>query len=56
MPMRICVHPHESIDLGQTDIWLGVHVDTRHMPRVRAVMDAVVEALRSNSAILVPGS
>ncbi len=38
------------------DIWLGVHVDMRHMPRVRAVMDAVVEALRSNSAILNPGS
>jgi len=38
------------------DIWLGVHVDMRGMPRVRAVMDAVVEALRSNSAILDPGS
>lgn len=37
------------------DIWLGVHVDMRHMPRVRAVMDAVTAALRSKSAILNPG-
>lgn len=36
------------------DIWLGVHVDMRHMPRVRAVMDAVTDALRSNAAILNP--
>ena len=37
------------------DIWIGVHVDMRHMPRVRAVTDAVVEALRKNAAILNPG-
>ena len=36
------------------DIWLGVHVDMRYMPRVRAVMDAVSEALRINSAVLNP--
>lgn len=36
------------------DIWLGVHVDTRHMPRVRAVMDAVIEALRTHAAVLMP--
>jgi DNA-binding transcriptional LysR family regulator len=28
------------------DIWLGVHVDMRHMPRVREVMNAVAEAVR----------
>jgi len=38
------------------DIWLGVHVDMRHMPRVRAVMDAVIEALRVNAAILNPAA
>ncbi len=27
------------------DVWLGVHVDMRHMPRVRAVIDAVTQAL-----------
>lgn len=37
------------------DIWIGVHVDLRHMPRVRAVTDTVVEALRRNAAILNPG-
>ena len=36
------------------DIWLGVHVDMRHMPRVRAVSDTVVEALKENSSILNP--
>jgi DNA-binding transcriptional LysR family regulator len=27
------------------DIWLGVHSDMRHMPRIRAVMDAIIAAL-----------
>lgn len=36
------------------DIWLGVHVDMRHMPRVRAVMDAVTEAVRNYSKVLIP--
>ena len=36
------------------DIWLGVHVDMRHMPRVRAVMDAVTHALERQASILVP--
>lgn len=38
------------------DIWLGVHVDMRHMPRVRAVTDAVTQALRSSAAVLDPSS
>lgn len=36
------------------DIWLGVHVDMRHMPRVRAVMDAVTASLRTHSLLLCP--
>ena len=36
------------------DIWLGVHVDMRHMPRVRAVMDAVIKTLERQGPILVP--
>ena len=36
------------------DIWLGVHVDMRHMPRVRAVVDAVVGSLEINSKALNP--
>lgn len=36
------------------DIWLGVHVDMRHMPRVRAVTGAVVEALQKSAASLNP--
>lgn len=38
------------------DIWLGVHVDMRHMPRVRAVMDAVGKTLERQASILVPAS
>lgn len=38
------------------DIWIGVRVHMRHMPRVRAVTDAVVEALRKNAAILHLGA
>lgn len=38
------------------DIWLGVHNDTRHMPRVRAVMDAIIAALSEQQAILNPKS
>lgn len=36
------------------DIWLGVHIDMRHMPRVRAVADTVIEALKENSSVLNP--
>lgn len=36
------------------DIWLGVHSDMRHMPRARAVMDAIIGALEASAAILNP--
>ncbi len=36
------------------DIWLGVHVDMRHMPRVRAVADTVIAVLEENSSALNP--
>jgi len=36
------------------DIWMGVHADMRHMPRIRVVMDAIVAALRANAGILCP--
>lgn len=52
-PGLVRLHPDRS-DLVR-DIWSGVHMDLRHMPRVRAVTDAVVEALRKNAAILNPG-
>ncbi len=46
------------IDRGKPDllrdIWLGVHMDMRHMPRVRAVTDAVSGALKANAEILAP--
>lgn len=36
------------------DIWMGVHSDLRHMPRIRAVIDAVVSALQTNADALNP--
>jgi DNA-binding transcriptional LysR family regulator len=36
------------------DIWLGVHSDMRHMPRIRAVMDAIIDALVEAKAVLNP--
>jgi DNA-binding transcriptional LysR family regulator len=30
--------------LPRRDVWLGVHSDLRHMPRIRAVIDAISEA------------
>ncbi|MFM5915040.1 MAG: LysR family transcriptional regulator [Chakrabartia godavariana] len=43
----------EAPDLVR-DIWLGVHVDMRHMPRVRAVMDAITDTLRDRARVLNP--
>ena len=37
------------------DIWMGVHVDMRHMPRVRAVMDCIADALKRAGPTLNPG-
>lgn len=36
------------------DIWMGVHSDMRHMPRVRAVMDAISAALHAQAGQLDP--
>lgn len=36
------------------DIWLGVHQDMRHMPRVRVAIDAIVAALEARSEELCP--
>ena len=51
-PGLVRLYPNQP-DLVR-DVWLGVHMDMRHMPRVRAVMDAVTTALRKNAAILAP--
>lgn len=36
------------------DIWLGVHSDMRHMPRIRVVMDAIIAALADQQSVLMP--
>lgn len=35
-------------------IWLGVHKDTRHVPRIRMVIDTIVEGLRGQASRLSP--
>ena len=37
------------------DIWLGVHGDMRHMPRVRAVMDALLNQFNAMAGVMRPG-
>jgi DNA-binding transcriptional LysR family regulator len=36
------------------DIWIGVHSDMRHMPRIRVVMDAVMTALKTHKSDFNP--
>jgi DNA-binding transcriptional LysR family regulator len=36
------------------EIWMGVHRDTRHAPRIVAVQDAIVAAVASARSILIP--
>jgi DNA-binding transcriptional LysR family regulator len=36
------------------EIWMGVHRDTRHAPRIVAVQDAIVDAVASARQLLMP--
>ena len=36
------------------EIWLGVHRENRHVPRVRTVLDTIAGAVRSQANILDP--
>ena len=36
------------------EIWMGVHRDTRHAPRIVAVQEAIIEAIASSRALLQP--
>ena len=36
------------------DIWLGVHRDNRHVPRVRTVLDCIAHAVRGRAGVLNP--
>ena len=38
------------------EIWIGVHRDTRHAPRIVAVQDALVSAIAHDKALLSPAS
>jgi len=36
------------------EIWMGVHRDTRHAPRIVAVQEAILEAITQNRSLLQP--
>ncbi|CAN5174433.1 LysR family transcriptional regulator [soil metagenome] len=38
------------------EIWMGVHRDTRHAPRIMAVQEVLVSAIARSKALLSPGS
>jgi DNA-binding transcriptional LysR family regulator len=38
------------------DIWLGVHRDLQHTPRVRAVIDCIAEGIKTHRAALHPAA
>jgi DNA-binding transcriptional LysR family regulator len=37
-------------------LWLGVHRDTRHVPRIRLVLDHLIKELKASSPRLVPSA
>lgn len=49
--LRELTAPDERLVRG---IWLGVHKDTRHVPRIRLVIDTIVEGLRGQAVRLAP--
>lgn len=44
-PELVCLE--QATAFGEREIWVATHRDLQHVPRVRAVMDYLVEALRS---------
>ncbi len=43
-----------ELPLLRRDIWLGVHRDMRHMPRIRAVIDAISEEIACRREEMLP--
>ncbi len=41
---------HEADPATDRELWLGVHADMRHTPRIRAVIDAIAAELASQTA------
>lgn len=45
---------HSSVAVPAAEIWMGVHQEHRHVPRVRIVLDLIAEAVRSRIDVLTP--
>jgi DNA-binding transcriptional LysR family regulator len=61
LPCYLAATAHDLVrlDAGPAvtrEIWMGVHRDTRHAPRIVAVQDALVSAIADNKALLFPTS
>ncbi len=44
------------VPVPPAEVWLGVHRENRQVPRVRAVLDCLADAVRSRASILNPSS
>ena len=42
------------VPVPSADIWLGVHRENRHVPRIRTVLDCIAEAVRARGKLLNP--
>lgn len=51
-PRLVRVRP--DLPVIRREIWLGIHSDLRKMPRMRATMDALIDAFAQNAHLLDP--
>jgi DNA-binding transcriptional LysR family regulator len=59
LPCYLAAHQSDLVrlDTGEAltrEIWMGVHHDTRHAPRIMAVQEVLVAAIAANKALLLP--
>jgi hypothetical protein len=55
-PFKENRHLNTPVPIPAAEIWLGVHRENRQVPRVRAVLDCLADAVRNRSALLNPSA
>lgn len=53
--VRLPAPPPPCPPLPHREMWLAVHSDTRHTPRIRAITDFIAAAMRAEAPRLAPG-
>lgn len=43
-----------AIPIPSAEIWIAVHRENRHVPRIRALLDVIANTIRTNAATLLP--